>query len=258
MPERRASRPVIGISACNRAFGEETAQVVADRYAEAAMRYADAAALLIPARPDLMRAEEVADRLDGLLLTGSPSNVAPGRYGEDGGEGPFDPARDEMSLAMVAAMIARGKPVFGICRGLQEINVACGGTLVRDLGASDRALPHHAEERSALAPMFAHRHDVDLAPGGVLAAAFGRERLTVNSVHYQGIGRLGAGLTVEATSPDGVIEAVSGEAGAAPLLAVQWHPEWGTAGDDDAIAYFTLFGRALRGEPLRPGTGETM
>jgi putative glutamine amidotransferase len=192
-----------------------------------------------------------------LLLTGSPSNVAPERYGDSGGGGPFDPARDEMSLAMVTAMIARGKPVFGICRGLQEINVACGGTLVRDLGTPGRGLSHHAEEGEALSAMFAHQHIVDLAPGGVLAATFGRDRLTVNSVHYQGIGRLGAGLTVEAVSPDGVVEAISGAVGAAPLLAVQWHPEWGTADDDFAIRYFKLLGRALRGEALRPASGET-
>ena len=140
MAEPRALRPVLGISACNRPFGQETAQVVINRYIEAAIRHGDVAALLIPALPDLMEADEVADRIDGLLLTGSPSNVAPALYGAPAGDGPFDPARDAMSLAMVEAMIARGKPVFGICRGIQEINVACGGTLARDLGMPERPL----------------------------------------------------------------------------------------------------------------------
>lgn len=245
---------MLGVSACNRQFGEETAQVVANRYVEAAMRHADVAALLIPALPDLMGADEVADRIDGLLLTGSPSNVDPARYGAKDGDGPFDQRRDAMSLAMIAAMGRRGKPVFGICRGLQEINVACGGTLARDLGDDGRALSHHAAEKELLAPMFAHRHDVALAPGGALSTAFGRDAITVNSVHYQGIDRLGDGLAVEARAPDGVIEAIAGTD--RPILAVQWHPEWDTDGDDTAIAFFRLLGRVLRGDPLNSAKGD--
>jgi len=256
MAEPRALRPVLGVSACNRPFGEETAQVVINRYIEAAMRHADVAALLIPALPDLMDADEVAGRIDGLLLTGSPSNVDPELYGDTQGDGPFDPARDRMSMALVEAMAARGKPVFGICRGIQEINVARGGTLARDLGAEGRPLSHHSEERTAIAPMFAHRHRVDFVPGGILERTFGTKALTVNSVHYQGIARLGSGLTVEATASDGVTEAVSGRSGAAPLLAVQWHPEWDADSDDQSAAFFRLLGRALRGDPLYPVTGD--
>lgn len=251
MAERR---PVLGVSACNRQFGGETAQVVANRYVEAAMRHGDVAALLIPALPDLMDADEVADRIDGLLLTGSPSNIDPARYGATSGDGPFDPRRDAMSLAMIAAMVRCGKPVFGICRGLQEINVACGGTLACDLGDDGRVLSHHAAENELLAPMFAHHHDVALAPGGTLSTAFGRDEITVNSVHYQGVDRLGDGLTVEARAPDGVIEAVAGTE--SPILAVQWHPEWDSNRDENAIAFFRLLGRVLRGEPLNSVKGE--
>ncbi len=257
MPEGHSRRPVLGISACTREFGETTAQVVVDRYVEAATRHADAAALLIPARPDLMRADELADRLDGLLLTGSPSNVSPTLYGDLEGEGPFDSGRDAMSQAMIKAMLDRGKPVFGICRGLQEINVACGGKLARDLGSADRRITHHSSETVALEPMFAHRHAVDLAPNGVLSRAFGRDQLTVNSVHFQGVATLGDGLKIEATAHDGVVEAFSGHVGASQLLAVQWHPEWRSDDDPFAIAFFRLLGRALRGELLRQDTGDT-
>ncbi|WP_380873057.1 gamma-glutamyl-gamma-aminobutyrate hydrolase [Sphingomonas sp. DBB INV C78] len=242
------TRPLLGITACNRPFGEESAQVVIDRYMEAAMRHADAAALLIPARPDLMSAREAATRIDGLLLTGSPSNVGPERYGDADGKGPFDPARDEMSLALIEVMIELGKPVFGICRGFQEINVAFGGTLDRALGDADRALSHHSPDGVPLDAMFAHSHDVNLARDGVLARAFGRDSLKVNSVHFQGVKRLGAGLSVEATAPDGVIEAVSASPGGTPVLAVQWHPEWQTDRDASSQGFFGIMGRTLRGE----------
>ena len=244
-------RPLLGITACTRRLGDETAQAVVDRYVQAASRYADCVPLLIPARPDLFAAEEVAARIDGLLLTGSPSNVMPARYGDaDAGEGPFDDGRDAVSLGLIHALRALGKPVFGICRGFQEINVAFGGALARDLGAADRPLNHHAPASADLDGMFGHGHEVELAEGGVLAAALGRASLRVNSVHFQGVLTLGAGLGVEARAADGVVEAVSGPADGAPLLAVQWHPEWGTERDEASQAFFALLGRALRGLPL--------
>lgn len=246
------ARPLIGITACNRPFGEEAAQVVIDRYMEAAMLHADVAALLIPAKPDLMDAREAAARIDGLLLTGSPSNIEPERYGDADGKGPFDPARDEMSLALIAAMLDAGKPVFGICRGFQEINVAFGGTLDRGLGDAGRALPHHAPNGLPLDAMFAHSHDVSLSPGGVLARGLGCDRLTVNSVHFQGVRQLGKGLSVEATAPDGVIEAVSARPGGTPVLAIQWHPEWQTDRNAASMGFFGIMGRVLRGEALAP------
>jgi putative glutamine amidotransferase len=244
-------RPVLGITACTRRQGDELAQTVINRYMEAAVIHADCAALLIPARPDLMSASEVAGRLDGLLLTGSPSNVEPARYGDGGdGEGPFDPGRDAMSLAMIEAMIEAGKPVFGICRGFQELNVAFGGTLARNLGDDGRPLSHHAPDGASLDAMFGHEHDVTLRRDGVLARAFGRDRLYVNSVHYQGVGLLGRDLTIEATAPDGVIEAVSARVNGAPVLGVQWHPEWQTDRDAASTGFFGLLGRALRGDAI--------
>jgi putative glutamine amidotransferase len=245
------TRPVLGITCCNRPFGEEEAQVVINRYAAAAMKYADVAALLIPAMPDLMSAREVAPRLDGVLLTGSPSNVDPARYGEAGAPdaaGPYDPARDEMSAALIDAMLDLGRPVLGVCRGFEEINVAFGGTLRRDASANPALIAHHAAEGADLAGLFAHQHGVTLTPGGLLASAFGKDQLEVNSVHYQALGRLGDGLKVEAVAPDGLVEAVSGRVNNAPVVAVQWHPEWRAADHPDSQAFFALVGRMLRGE----------
>ena len=233
------TRPVLGVTCCNRPFGGETAQVVIDRYVTAAMRYGDVAALLVPSLPDLMSAAEVAPRLDGLLLTGSPSNIEPARYGETHpGDGPFDPARDEMTLSLIKEMVRLGKPVVGVCRGFEELNVAFGGTLARGVNG------HHAPEGASLQGLFAHAHQVALEPGGRLAAAYGRDRLTVNSVHYQAIDRLGPGLEVEARAPDGLIEAVSAD----NVLAVQWHPEWKTSANPDSQKFFALMGRMLRKE----------
>jgi putative glutamine amidotransferase len=218
------------------------------------MRYADAAALLVPSMPELMKASEVASRLDGLMLTGSPSNMDPALYGEqiDDAPGPFDAARDTMTADLIKAMLDLGRPVFGVCRGFQEINVAFGGTLRRDMAAADELIAHHAPDEVDFNGMFDHEHRVDLTPGGVLARAFNAEAATVNSVHYQGVDRLGEGLLVEARAPDGVVEAVSAKINGAPVLAVQWHPEWKTERNPQSQAFFQVFGRALRGEGLRP------
>jgi putative glutamine amidotransferase len=242
------ARPVLGIIACNRIVGTEVAQAVMNRYIRSAMTYADVAALIVPSLPDLMSAAEVAPRLDGILLTGSPSNVGTHRYGDDGGDGPFDDDRDEIAMGLVGSMIDAAKPVFGICRGFQEINVALGGTLRRDTSASEELLPHHAPDGVSFDAMFDHRHPVELAAGGMLAQAYAKPALDVNSVHYQGIGKLADGLAVEARAPDGLVEAYSARPNGAPLLAVQWHPEWGTENDPDSQTYFRLLGKALRGE----------
>lgn len=242
------ARPVLGIIACQRTVGTEPAQAVMERYVRAAMRHADVAALLIPSLPDLMSAREIAPRIDAVLLTGSPSNLEGRRYNDEGGEGPFDPGRDEIALSMVEAMIARQRPVFGICRGFQEINVALGGSLRRDTSASAGLLAHHAPDSAGFAEMFDHFHPVALSQGGMLARGFGKTQLTVNSVHFQGIDRLAAPLNVEATAPDGLIEGYSARIEGAPVVAVQWHPEWDADSNPDSAAFFHLLGRAMRGE----------
>ena len=249
------ARPVLGITCCTRAIGSEFAQAVMNRYVTAASIHADCAALLAPALPALMTARELAPRLDGLLLTGSLTNLSPDRYGQGGAAdaaGPYDTDRDAMTAGLIEAMLDLGRPVFGICRGLQELNVAFGGALRRDTSANADLLAHHAPEDVSFDEMFSHEHEVTLTPGGLLSRGLGRERMRVNSVHIQGIDRLGAGLTVEAAAPDGVVEAVSARVNGAPVVAVQWHPEWRTADNPDSQAFFHMLGRALRGQPVAP------
>jgi putative glutamine amidotransferase len=248
------TRPVLGIISCNRSISGEPSQSVMTRYILSSLTYANAAGLLVPALPGIMSAREVAPRLDGLLLTGTPSNVSPERYGQlvEDAPGPFDPDRDEMTARLIEAMLEASKPVFGICRGFQEVNVAFGGTLRRDMAEHPDLMRHHHEERTDVAKMFEHIHPVELKSGGVLHAAYGQDKLDVISVHFQGADKLGKGLRVEATAPDGVIEAVSAEVNGAPVLAVQWHPEWRAGDNPQSQVFFQLLGRALRREPLTP------
>ena len=245
-------KPVVGIMACNRTVGVENAHAVMERYVHAAIRFGDCHALLIPPVMEGFSSSTVTRHLDGLMLTGSPSNIGARHYGQTDGEGPFDAGRDEVSLAMIECMITMGKPVFGICRGFQEINVVLGGSLRRDVGSRmGSGLSHHAPNGVDFAGMFDHSHEVELKSGGVLNAAYGRNRLRVNSVHYQGIDALGEGLSVEATAPDGLIEAVSANISGSQVLGVQWHPEWHVDDHPDSQVFFGLMGRALRGQPIK-------
>lgn len=230
---------------------ESVGQVVLERYIRPASRFADVDVVLIPSLPDLQDVRGLLRRVDGVMLTGSPSNVEPWRYKDEAeGTGPFDPQRDETAMALVGGMVERGKPVFGICRGFQEINVAFGGRLRRDLGLAERELVHHAPDEVTFDELFEHRHTVSLTPGGVLARSFGAAEIEVNSVHYQGVARLAPGLAAEAVAPDGVVEAVRATDVAAPVLAVQWHPEQDPDIDRFSAAYFRLLGACLRGASL--------
>lgn len=247
-----SERPVLGVICCNRLVDGQESQSVMTRYLISSLKYADAAALLIPAMPELMSAKEVAPRLDGILLTGTPSNLDPKRYGDliEDAPGPFDHRRDETTSMLIDSMLELGKPVFGICRGFQELNVAFGGTLRRDMAEHPALLSHHAPDGVSFDDMFKHIHPVHLAPGGTLRRAYGEDELDVVSVHYQGIAKLGQGLHVEAVAPDGVVEAVSADVNGAPVLAVQWHPEWRASENPQSQLFFKLLGRALRREPL--------
>jgi putative glutamine amidotransferase len=240
----RPARPVIGVLCCNE-VSERPIQAVASRFIEPLSRISQATVLLVPALPDVLDSCALADRLDGLLLTGSRSNVAAERYGgKCGGAERLDVQRDAVALTLAERMIEAGRPVFGICRGLQELNVLFGGTLSGDLSGTTH---HRGGDDLPFEALFDHGHDVHLTEGGVLAAATGARRIAVNSVHCQGVDRLGTGLAVEAIADgDGLIEAFSARPCGAEVLAVQWHPEWkGATGAVDQ-GFFRLIGAALR------------
>lgn len=239
-------RPVIGVIACGRMVEGEPAQAVKHRYLEAVERYADAIPLIVPSNQPAFHVADLVARLDAVMLTGSTSNIAPHHYGSDSaGQQPVDDGRDTLSQALIHAAIAAAKPVFGICRGLQEINVALGGTL-RDLRDTGLAGPHHAPADVSLEAMFAFSHAIEVSAGGTLQRFTGQSHMVVNSVHFQAIDRLATGLVVNATGPDGIIEAVSATHTPAPVFAVQWHPEWRPEARAHDLAFWHYLGEAAR------------
>ena len=244
------NRPLIGVIACERVVEGEPAQAVKHRYLEAVEHHAEALPLVIPSNQSPDNAPDIVARLDALLLTGSGSNIDPMRYGSDAAPvAPTDPGRDGFGAALIRAAIAAGKPVFGICRGLQEINVALGGTL-RDLREAEGAEAHHAPAEAGLDDMFAFSHDIEIATGSLLQRYAGSDAIRVNSVHYQAIDRLGQSLVINATGPGGSIEAISALDTPAPVFAVQWHPEWRPAGRRHDLAFWKYLGDAARADYL--------
>ncbi len=242
------ARPLIGIPADRRMVGAHPFHMVGEKYARAVLDAAGAAPLLIPSLADELGFEELLERLDGLLFTGSPSNVEPHRY-----EGPpsapgtlHDPARDATTLPLIRKAVAAGVPVFGICRGFQEMNVAFGGTLHQKLHEVPGHLDHRDDGTQPLEVQYGPAHDVTLEPGGLLRAFAAGERIRVNSLHSQGIDRLGPELEVEARAPDGVIEAFRVRNAQRFALAVQWHPEWKVMSNPFSRALFAAFGEASR------------
>jgi putative glutamine amidotransferase len=186
--------------------------------------------------------------LDGLLLTGAVSNVEPRHY--DGGPAsecpPYDPARDSTTLPLIRATLDRGLPLLAICRGHQELNVAMGGSLFARVHEQPGRLDHRTPQGETHEEQYAPNHPVTLTKGGFLAGlARDKDVIMVNSLHWQAIDRLGAGLAVEALAPDGTIEAVRVENAETFAIGVQWHPEWRFAEDEFSAALFAAFSAAV-------------
>jgi putative glutamine amidotransferase len=240
------ARPLIGIPADRRMVGAHPFHMVGEKYARAVIDAAGAAPLLIPALAEELGFEELLERLDGLLFTGSASNVEPQHYqGPPSAPGTLhDPARDATTLPLIRKAVQAGVPVFGICRGFQEMNVAFGGTLHQRVHEVPGHLDHRDDESQPLEVQYGPAHDVTLEPGGVLRSLAAGERIRVNSLHNQGIERLGDALAVEARAPDGLIEAFRVCAAQRFALAVQWHPEWRVMANPFSRALFAAFGRA--------------
>jgi putative glutamine amidotransferase len=241
-----SARPLIGIPADRRMVGAHPFHMVGEKYARAVMDAAHGAPLLIPALAEELRFGELLERLDGLLFTGSPSNVEPHHYrGAPSAPGTLhDPARDATTLPLIRKAVEAGVPVFGICRGFQEMNVAFGGTLHQKLHELPGKLDHRDDESQPLDVQYGPAHDVTLEPGGVLRTIAGEDRIRVNSLHSQGIDRLGPELAVEARAPDGLIEAFRVRAAERFAVAVQWHPEWQVMSNPFSRALFAAFGAA--------------
>jgi putative glutamine amidotransferase len=245
--------PIVGL-VCNRvetAAGGE--QRLWDTYIRAAREGAGALPLLIPSLVRPPATAELIAACDGFLFSGTESNVAPERYGADPLDSGMkrDAARDGTALPLIAAAVAAGKPIFCICRGFQEFNVAFGGTLFQAVHEVPGRFDHRENPDAPPAVQFAPAHDVTVRAGGLLARLVPERRFRVNSLHGQGIDRLAALLAIEAVAPDGQIEAASMPASPAPAIGVQWHPEWNFREDPISKRLFSAFGAALAAAALR-------
>jgi putative glutamine amidotransferase len=232
---------LVGIPACSKIVGREPAYATPTRYLRALMHITQATPVLLPPVGDAML--HALDRLDGLLVNGSPSNVHPSRYGSDQSLTPdsHDPARDDTTLPLIRAALDRGMPLFCICRGIQELNVALGGTLHQRVHAVEGRADHRAGE-GTIDQLFRLKHSVRVS--GQLARIVGATEITVNSLHEQALDRVADGLAVEAVAEDGTIEAVRVIGARTFAFGVQYHPEWHYRDDAPSIALFRAFGDA--------------
>ena len=225
---KKMHKPLVWLPACHRHLDLDDPggySVLADRYATAV----DELGLQTVLFP-LAEAEDIPCLLplvDGILLTGSPSNVEATHFGATAlATDLLDPRRDQLTMHLVRAALASEVPLFGVCRGLQEINVALGGSLYQTVHHEQGMMDHREPQDEDLAVQFAERHDVLLEPGSAFAQWAGGTRARVNSRHGQGIKRLGEGRVAEARAPDGLVEGVRIAGASAFAYGVQWHPEW--------------------------------
>lgn len=240
------NRPIVGIPCDRKLFGGLPYHAVGEKYIDAVKDVAGALPLLIPVTDAPLDLGELFRVIDGVFLPGSGSNIAPRHYdGPDGGA-LLDEARDDTSLPLIRAAIERGKPLFGVCRGLQEINVALGGSLDQKIEALPGRFDHSENPELPAEERYGPAHAVDVVSGGLLERLTSERRFEVNSLHSQAISRLASGLAVEARAADGTIEAISRPGSAGFVLAVQWHPEWRAQANPVSVKLFQAFGNAMR------------
>ena len=254
-------QPLVWLPADHRLLGEEGHQspflVLGDKYARALKQCAGTQPVLFPLA-DVAQIPALLGLVDGVMLTGSPSNVHPSHFGQDVLDArlPLDPQRDALTLALVRACRASGVPLLGICRGFQEINVALGGSLEQSVHERAGNFDHRDPEGVSLDQAYGPAHEVSFAPGCAFAQWAGGDTAQVNSLHGQGIARLAKGLRALGHSSDGLVEAFEIECAAEFAYAVQWHPEWNCQENTFYRAIFAAFGQACARRHARRKTIE--
>jgi putative glutamine amidotransferase len=241
-------QPLVAVSTDVRQFDNYTWHAAPRQYLEAAIAGANVFPVLVPSFGDRLDLDQLLASVDGVMVTGSKSNVHPSLYGQEATEanGPYDPDRDATTLPLIRLAIQRGVPLLAICRGIQELNVALGGTLATEIQERPGALDHRAPVSDNQDERFAIRQPISIKAGSCLAGIFGAGEIKVNSVHRQGVDRLGDRLEVEAVAADGTVEAVSVKGARAFAVGVQWHPEYWVHSDSASATIFRAFGDAAR------------
>ena len=249
-------RPVVGVIASEHlAENRFAAQRVGERNLRAVAEVAGALPMMFAGCPAITEIGALLDTVDGVLLTGARANVHPTRFGTEphAKHEPYDTRRDALALELVQVCVARGVPLFGICRGFQEMNVAFGGSLhpeIRELpGRVNHRMPRleNGEIHPDQEIVFGDRHDVRLVAGGAFAQLLGQETIRVNSLHGQGILELGARVVVEGVADDGTIEAIRIADAPGFALGVQWHAEYDPQRNPVNRTLFQAFGEAVAG-----------
>ena len=241
---QQSNKPVVLVPACNRMMGQHPFHVAGKKYVDA-VQLAGCQPLIVPTA-ERDEFEALLAIAHGVFLTGSPSNVHPSHFDEGVHDPslPLDPDRDAWTLPLIPRVLDRGMPLFAICRGFQEANVALGGSLHQAVQEVPGQHDHRAPKDASAEVQYDLAHDIIVQPGGTLAAVLGEERVRVNSVHGQGVNRLATGLRIEALAPDGLVEAFSVSAARGFNLCVQWHPEWQAAHNPVSVRLFKAFGAA--------------
>jgi putative glutamine amidotransferase len=241
-------RPLVGLPADTYEKDGFLYHSLGDKYIRALTDVADVETVMIPNAVDADNLDGLLAHFDGVLMTGALSNVHPPHYGEEPtlDHEPYDHHRDATTLKLIRRVIDRGMPLFCICRGFQELNVAMGGTLETELQRGDGRLDHRAPKSDDIQVRYGPSHAVAITKGGMLSHLLGKSETMVNTIHRQGIRRLGQGLNVEAKAPDGIIEAVSVKGAKAFAFGTQWHPEFRAADNPDSVKLFKAFGDAAR------------
>lgn len=249
--------PLVAVSTDAKDFENYTWHAAPQQYLDAALSVAGVLPVLVPALGEKIDLDSLLASVDGVMLTGSKSNVYPALYGGEASaeNGPYDHARDATTLPLIRKAIERGVPLLAICRGIQELNVALGGTLATEIQEREGSLDHRAPQSDVQDERFAIRHPVRVSPAGCFASIFGPGDIQVNSVHRQGIGDRAPRLQVEAAASDGTIEAVSVKDAAAFAVGVQWHPEYWAASDESSARIFRAFGDAVRAHAAARSSG---
>ena len=242
------SRPIVVIPACTKMIDGHPFDAVGRKYSSAVAEVAECQPLLVPVGPGMTDIGTVLEIADAVLLSGSISNVAPEHYGKEEPIIPerLDPLRDAVTLPLIRAAIEKKTPLFAICRGFQELNVALGGSLYQAVHQVNGHKDHRARPELPPEEAYGPIHPVSLR--GKLRDWVGSDQIMVNSLHWQGIARLAKGLKAEGFAADGLIEAVRGPDDTAFCLGVQWHPEWGAKGNPVSVSLFRRFGDAARGQ----------
>ena len=243
-----STKPLIGIPADRRQLDPHPFHMVGEKYITAIRDGADALPFLIPVLGHTLDADDILSRVDGIMLTGSPSNVEPHHYdGEPSRPGTLhDPHRDETTLRLIERALETGVPLFAVCRGYQELNIVLGGSLHQYVHELPGYHLHKENPEEPLDVQYGPSHEVHLVEGGLLRRLAGTDTVTVNSLHSQGVARLADGVTVEAVADDGLVEGFQVDGASAFALAVQWHPEWKVTENEFSLNIFKSFGNACR------------